>query len=201
MATCGNLLVAPSKGPKRQRQKRPRLPLVDGGEVSAARLSKRARCGEQHLCRRCDRRETLICHASLESPLPIALLATAVCLSAVLALLIAVVSVVSLSTSGCGSTCRAAVALATVATDADGEYRPTLRVATYSEPKNSIHVNPGIMPQPPTEVWSFEMSPAWMIGKMIRAFGADDVAGSGRWPAQCLPFCRAWSQASSSSFL
>jgi len=46
-----------------------------------------------------------------------------VCLSAVLALLIAAVGVMPLSTPGRGSTCRAAVALATVATDADGEYR------------------------------------------------------------------------------
>jgi len=41
----------------------------------------------------------------------------------VLALLIAAVGVMPLSTPGRGSTCRAAVALATVATDADGEYR------------------------------------------------------------------------------
>jgi hypothetical protein len=88
---------------------------------------------------------------SLGSPLPIALLAAAVCLSALLASLIAAVGVMPLSTPDCGSTCWAAVALATVATDADSEYRSTLQVATYSQPKNSIHVNArtshsGIMP-------------------------------------------------------
>ena len=91
--------------------------------------------------RRCDRFETLICHVSLGSPLPIALLAAAVCLSAVLALLIAAVGVMPLSPPGCGSTSRAAVALATVATGADSEYRPTLRAATYSKLRIPGHVN------------------------------------------------------------
>jgi hypothetical protein len=75
---------------------------------------------------------------SLGNPLPIALLAAAVYLSAVLALLIASVGVMPLSTPDCGSACWAAVALATVATDADSKYRTTFPLATYSQPKNSI---------------------------------------------------------------
>jgi hypothetical protein len=125
----------------------------------------------------------MICHVSLGSPLPIALLAAAVCFSAALALLIAAVGAMPLSTPDCRSTCWAAVALATVATGADSEYRPTLRVDTYSQPKNSIHFNArrrhsGIMPPPLTEVKSFARSPALMIGQMICAFGADDGVGS-----------------------
>ena len=68
-----------------------------------------------------------------------------------LGVLIAAVGVMPLSASGGGSTGWTAISLATVATDADGEYRPTLHVAAYSEPKNRIRVTPllrhfGIVP-------------------------------------------------------
>ena len=103
--------------------------------------------------RRCDRFETLICHVSLGSPLPIALLAAAVCLSAVLALLIAAVGVMPLSPPGCGSTSRAAVALATVATDTDCEYGPAIRVTANPKPKNSVLVD--------VHIGHKEIMPSW----------------------------------------
>ena len=133
-------------------------------------------------CRRFDRRGTLICHGRPARPLPIAPLAAAVRLSAFLTLLIAAVGLVPLSAPGRGSTRWPAIALATVAADADSEYRPALRVATYSQPKNSIPVNARmghseIMPSARPEVKSHRQRRGLMIGPMTRAFGADDVAG------------------------
>jgi hypothetical protein len=59
----------------------------------------------------------------------------------------------ALSAPDCRPTRCATIALATIATDANSEYRPALRVATYSQPKDSIAVNrrirhSGIMPSP-----------------------------------------------------
>lgn len=93
----------------------------------------------------------MICHVGPGKPVPIALLAAAVRFNTMLGVLIAAVGVMPLSASGCGPTGWTAISLATVATYADGEYRPTLHVAAYSEPKNSIRVEPlprhfGIVP-------------------------------------------------------
>jgi hypothetical protein len=114
--------------------------------------------------------------------LPIAPLAAAVRLSTLLTLLITAVGVVPLSVPGRGSTCWPAIALATVAADADSECRPALRVATYSQPKNSIPVNARmshseIMPSARPEVKSRRQRRGVMIGRVTRASGADDVAG------------------------
>ena len=73
--------------------------------------------------------------------------------SALLALLIPLVGVVALSAPDCGPTRCATIALATIATDANSEYRPALRVATYLQPKDTVAINgrirhPGIMPSP-----------------------------------------------------
>jgi len=46
-----------------------------------------------------------------------------------------------LSTPGCGSAFWAAVAMTTVATDADGEYRAARWLAAISPPQDSILVN------------------------------------------------------------
>jgi hypothetical protein len=77
-------------------------------------------------------------------------------LSALPALLIAAVGVAPLS-APCREFPGRNIALATVATNANSEYRPALRVATYPQPKNSIPVNArmglsGIMPLALTEV-------------------------------------------------
>ena len=95
----------------------------------------------------------MICHGRLGSPLAIALLAATVRVSALFALLIPMVGIVALSAPDCGPTRCATIALATIATDTNSEYRPALRVATYFQPKDSIAVNgrirhPGIMPLP-----------------------------------------------------
>ena len=63
------------------------------------------------------------------------------------------VGIVALSAPDSGPTRCATIALATIATDTNSEYRPALRVATYLQPKDSIAVNgrirhPGIMPLP-----------------------------------------------------
>ena len=110
---------------------------------AAARTGRRQR----------DRRGSLICHGRLGRPFSIAPLAAAVRVSALLALLIPLVGVVALSAPDCGPTRCATIALATIATDANSEYRPALRVATYSQPKDSIADNgrirhSGIMPSP-----------------------------------------------------
>src|SRR5712691_9751782 len=101
--------------------------------------------------RQCDRRGSLICHGRLGSPFSIAPLAAAVRVSALLALLIPLVGVMALSAPDRGPTRCTAIALATIATDANSEYRSALRAATYFQPKDGIAVNgrirhPGIMP-------------------------------------------------------
>ena len=123
-----------------------------------------------------DRRGSLICHGRLGSPFAIAPLAATVRVSALLALLIPLVGVVTLSVPNSRPTRWVTVALTTIATNANSEYRPALRAATYPQPKDTVTVNgrirhPGIMPSPGGP-------PRMMIGQMICAFGADDVAGS-----------------------
>ena len=139
---------------------------MSSADGAAARSGRRQR----------DRRGSLICHGRLGSPFAIAPLAATVRVSALLALLVPLVGVVALSSPDSGPTRCATVALATLATHANSEYRPALRAATYLQPKDTVAVNgrirhPGIMPSPGGP-------PRMMIGQMICAFGADDVAGS-----------------------
>ena len=89
------------------------------------------------------------------NPFAIAPLAATVRVSALLALLIPLVGIVTLSAPDSGPTRWATVALATIATHANSEYRPALRTATDPQPKDTVTVNgrirhPGIMPSPGT---------------------------------------------------
>jgi len=59
-------------------------------------------------------------------------------------LLVAAIGIVPLPAPGSGSTRLPAIALAPVAANADSEYRPALRLATYSQPKNSVPVNASV---------------------------------------------------------
>jgi hypothetical protein len=68
------------------------------------------------------------------------MLATSVRLSALLAFLISAVGVMPLSTPDSGPTCWAAVALTTVATDADSEHGAALRRPTDSQPENALYL-------------------------------------------------------------
>jgi hypothetical protein len=101
----------------------------------------------------------------LGSTFSIAPLAAAVCVSASFALLIPLVGIVALPAPNCGPTRCATVALATIATDANDEDRPALRVATYLQPKDTVAINgrirhSEIMPSPVPP-------PRMMIGPMI----------------------------------
>jgi hypothetical protein len=105
-------------------------------------------------CRRVDRSETLIRHASPNSSfsLPIAALAVAVRLSALVALLIPVVGSTQLLVPDVLPACLTAVPLSTIATGAHREHRPALRGATDSQPENGASLmdraaHSGIMPQ------------------------------------------------------
>jgi hypothetical protein len=64
--------------------------------------------------------------------------------------------------------------LAAVAANADSEYRPAFRLATYSHPKNSILVNArmGHSRNYAINTARSEEPPGVMIGRMISAFGA-----------------------------
>jgi hypothetical protein len=103
---------------------------------------------------RVDRSETLIRHASPNSSLalPIAALAVAVRLSALVALLIPVVGCTQLLAPDVLPASLTAVPLSTVATGAHREHRPALRGATDSQPENGASLmdraaHSGIMPQ------------------------------------------------------
>ena len=87
---------------------------------------------------RCDR---LICHGLLARPIPIALLTKAVALPSRLALLVATVSLMSLPTPNFQPAFRTAIALATVATDADCERRPAGHMGAKPKAQNSVRVD------------------------------------------------------------
>ena len=134
--------------------------------------------------RRGDRRDTLICHGDRRFPEPVALLAAAVGFSTGLAVLVTAISLPPLLTPDRHTAGRATGALPTVATDADRKYGSAVRVAAQLLTEDGSAVNgqvghSGIMPSPGTEVKLFCRTMALMIGRMICAFGADDVAGLG----------------------
>jgi len=69
------------------------------------------------------------------------------------ALLVATVSVISLPPPHFRTAFRAAVALATVATDTDCEYGPAIRVTANPKPKNSVLVD--------VHIGHKEIMPSW----------------------------------------
>jgi len=126
----------------------------------------------------------LICHGDRRFPEPVALLAAAVGFSTGLAVLVTAISLPPLLTPDRHTAGRATGALPTVATDADRKYGSAVRVAAQLLTEDGSAVNgqvghSGIMPSPGTEVKLFCRTMALMIGRMICAFGADDVAGLG----------------------
>jgi len=134
------------------------------------------------VCRRSDRRRTLICHSCPASPVPLSPLATAVRFFAPLALLVAAVGAVPLSPPGRRSTRRAEIALAAITTHANSECCAALSVAAYPQPKNTIPVSArvchsGSLPPIRYRREVVRSGPRVMTGQMTCAFGADDVAG------------------------